>query len=421
MTTRAAAATGDRAAEARTPLLPGTGESTLADLSRSVLASLGVPGEDNALGLPPAEPGLPAGGRRPRLGPAARAPARRAVPVRAGRDRLLADGRLPGDDGDQPGLARHRPAARPARPARLPGAGAGDWPAAERAALGQARSTRVAWQPGSTIFERAAAAGVARVPDRARAPSGRSGLSSAVMRGADYRPADTLGALVGARRHALAEEPRGAGDGLHRRPRRDRARLRLHVGGLAVPARARGPAGRAAGRRAAGRAPPLHVTADHGMVDVPPADRIDADAMPELRDGVALLGGEPRARHVYAAAGRRRRTCSRPGGTRWVTGLGGQPGGGHRRGLVRPVRADLADRIGDVVAASAGPVAVVATTAEPRESALVGMHGSLAPDRPAGPAADSRGRRIARLFIHSRAGERTAPVIHRNREVIHTT
>jgi len=36
------------------PLLPGYGRSTLADLSRSVLASLGVPGEDNALGLPPA-------------------------------------------------------------------------------------------------------------------------------------------------------------------------------------------------------------------------------------------------------------------------------------------------------------------------------------------------------------------------------
>jgi hypothetical protein len=37
----------------------------------------------------------------------------------------------------------------------------------------------------------------------------------------------------------------------------------------------------------------------------------------------------------------------------------------------------MAPRIGDVIAAPAGPSAVVATKAEPRESALVGMHGSL--------------------------------------------
>ena len=37
----------------------------------------------------------------------------------------------------------------------------------------------------------------------------------------------------------------------------------------------------------------------------------------------------------------------------------------------------MADRIGDVVAAAAGSLAIVATKAEPRESALVGMHGSL--------------------------------------------
>jgi hypothetical protein len=37
----------------------------------------------------------------------------------------------------------------------------------------------------------------------------------------------------------------------------------------------------------------------------------------------------------------------------------------------------LEPRIGDVVAAPAGPYAIVATKAEPRESALIGVHGSL--------------------------------------------
>ena len=37
----------------------------------------------------------------------------------------------------------------------------------------------------------------------------------------------------------------------------------------------------------------------------------------------------------------------------------------------------LMPRIGDVVAAPAGPWAMVATRTEPHESALIGMHGSL--------------------------------------------
>src|ERR1700759_2213133 len=43
----------------------------------------------------------------------------------------------------------------------------------------------------------------------------------------------------------------------------------------------------------------LYITADHGMVDVSAEDRIDVDDSPDLRAGVSLLGGEPRARHVY--------------------------------------------------------------------------------------------------------------------------
>ena len=39
------------------------------------------------------------------------------------------------------------------------------------------------------------------------------------------------------------------------------------------------------------------------MVDVSAAARTDIDLRPELRAGVALLGGEPRARHVYAEPG----------------------------------------------------------------------------------------------------------------------
>jgi hypothetical protein len=121
----------------------------------------------------------------------------------------------------------------------------------------------------------------------------------------------------------------------------------------------------------------LYVTADHGMVDVGPEDRIDVDEMPELRAGVAVLGGEARARHVYAepdAAGDVLATWREVLSDRaWVMSR-------HeaiKEGWFGPVDPALADRIGDVVAAPVGSLAIVATKTEPRESALFGMHGSL--------------------------------------------
>jgi hypothetical protein len=46
----------------------------------------------------------------------------------------------------------------------------------------------------------------------------------------------------------------------------------------------------------------------------------------------------------------------------------------------------MTSRIGDVVVATAGSLAIVATRAEPRESALTGMHGSLTPSEQLVPA-----------------------------------
>jgi hypothetical protein len=115
------------------------------------------------------------------------------------------------------------------------------------------------------------------------------------------------------------------------------------------------------------------------MVDVAPQDRVDADTVPGLRDGVALLGGEPRARHVYTVPGAAPDVLAA-----WREVLG------HRAWVVSrdeaiaegwfgPVDPRLAPRIGDVVAAPAGPFAVVATKTDPRQAALIGMHGSLTP------------------------------------------
>ena len=113
------------------------------------------------------------------------------------------------------------------------------------------------------------------------------------------------------------------------------------------------------------------------MVDVGPADRIDADTTPGLLDGVALLGGEPRARHVYAVPGAAADVLQA-----WQAIVGSRAWVLSREeaieaGWFGPVEPWLAGRIGDVVAAPAGSCAVIASKAEGLESSLIGMHGSL--------------------------------------------
>jgi hypothetical protein len=363
--------TGELATE---PLLPGYGHGTLADLGQSLLASLGVPGELNTLGLPHANrvcllvvDGL---GWELLLAHPAAAPflsglADSGSPLSAGFPATtvtslgsLGTGRPPG----QHGLLGYQ--------VRMPGTGR---------LLNGLRWDKavdpVRWQPGTTIFERAAAAGISAC----RVASGafrQSGLSAAAMRGADYRAADTPGALVARAAEALAERPSVfamvyTGD----------LDATGHTYGCASPAWRfqLGHVDRLA-EQLAGAVPPgtvLHITADHGMVDVPSDLRLDVDAQPQLRAGVALLGGEPRARHIYAEPGAAADVHAAwqemLGDSAWVVSREQAIGDGW----FGPVERWMADRIGDLVAAPSGASAMVATVAEPRESALVGMHGSL--------------------------------------------
>ena len=355
--------------------LPRYGESTLADLGPSILASLGVPGEDNALGLPRTDRAclLLIDG----LGWHLLAANRHAAPFLSG---LLPDARR---------LAAGFPATTVTSLSSL---GTGR-PPGQHGLLGyQVRVPQtgqllnalrwdkavdpVAWQPDTTIFERAVAAGVAafRV---AQGSFERTGLSVASMRGADYRAANTPGALVARTTQALASEPRSF--------------ALVYTGDLDSTGHACGSTSAAwpcqlahvdlLARQLADALPagtPLYVTADHGMVDVPAADRVDADQVAGLRTGVALLGGEPRARHVYAAPGAAADVLAA-----WQELLANRAWVVSREqaideGWFGPVDRRVTDRLGDVIAALCGTAAVIASAAEPRESNLIGMHGSLA-------------------------------------------
>ncbi|MBB5801637.1 putative AlkP superfamily pyrophosphatase or phosphodiesterase [Saccharothrix ecbatanensis] len=118
----------------------------------------------------------------------------------------------------------------------------------------------------------------------------------------------------------------------------------------------------------------LVVTADHGMV--PADDRVDFDTDAGLQDGVRVLGGEPRIRHVYTsdADGVRGRWTERLGDRAWVASRAEAVAAGW----FGPRVADyVLPRIGDLVVAAKGSLALVRSTVEPNATTFVGHHGSL--------------------------------------------
>ncbi|GAA3486042.1 nucleotide pyrophosphatase/phosphodiesterase family protein [Streptomyces cremeus] len=236
------------------------------------------------------------------------------------------------------------------------------------------------WQPHPTVFQLADAAGVhtAQVssPDFQHTPLTKIALSGGTFQGR----------LTGEDRMDLAARHLAAGDrslvytyysevdGAGHRFGVDSDAWRgqlMHVDRLA--------------QRLAEQLPPrsaLYVTADHGMIDVPfdEQSRIDFDEDWELGAGVALLGGEGRARHVYAVPGAASDVLAV-----WREVLGEQFWVASRDeaidlGWFGPyVDERVHGRIGDVVAAAHDDVVITASRKEPGESSMVGMHGSMTP------------------------------------------
>ena len=367
------------------PIVPSYGAAALADLSSSLLASLDpeAPSAQNVLGLPPARracllivDGL--GWELLRDHPAA-APflselARNSRPITAGFPSTtvtslasICTGRPPG----QHGILGYQ-VAIPGENRLLNGL---RW---------DASVDPLTWQPLPTVYERATAAGIVAV-HVAQGSFRGTGLTVATMRGADFRPANSMGALAAQGATALREN--------------DRAFVTVYHGDLDGAGHVFGVASDAwynqlahvdkLAEQLAGTLPSgtmMYVTADHGMVDISADDKVDVDAHPELRSGLALLGGEPRARHLYA-----RRGAAADVLAAWREVLGDRAWVLPRdeaisEGWFGQVDAAMTSRIGDVVAAAGGSLALVATQAEPRESRLVGMHGSLTPAEQLVPA-----------------------------------
>jgi hypothetical protein len=121
----------------------------------------------------------------------------------------------------------------------------------------------------------------------------------------------------------------------------------------------------------------LVVVADHGMVDCPADQRVDVDEHHELRDGVVLLGGEARFRHVYCRGGAVEDVLAN-----WRARLGDKAEVVSRDealalGWFGTLTSAVRPRLGDVMVACRGNAAVMSSTDFSYEQSLVGMHGSL--------------------------------------------
>ena len=355
-------------------LLPEYGTGSLAELLPSVAAGMGVPGYDDRLGLGDADKvvvllvdGLGWCGLQDHT---AQAPYLASL-LDAGRSitsgfpsttasslGTFGTGMPPGSHG----LVGYSFA--------LPGE-----PGIVNALRWDTRADPIETQPLPTVFERARDAGVTVTHVAERSFNG-SGLTRAALRGAAYPGAETLGETVEVVGRALAEP--------------GRALIYAYTSDLDNVGHLRGAASEGwksqlvhvdlLVQQLRAVLPPdavLVVTADHGMVDATPEDKIDYDSLPELALGVRVLGGEPRARHIYAKDGAAADVLDT-----WTAVLGD-------RGLVvsrdqavadgwfGAVDPRIAPRIGDVVVAAQAQNVIVRTRAYPREASLVGHHGSL--------------------------------------------
>ena len=239
-------------------------------------------------------------------------------------------------------------------------------------------------QAEPTLFERAAAAGV-EVVTVSGMEFRRSGLTRSGLRGGEYRGVAAAGDLAAEMLSALEGH----------RPERTRSAHRSgprlvygyhpdldKLGHLYGPG---SPAWRWQLRlldhlvtMMIEQLPPgtlLTVTGDHGMVEV--TDRHDADDDDRLTDGVALIGGDPRARHVYTHPGAEADVLA---AWRAVLGDDATVCSGDEaveRGWFGTVDPRMRDRVGDVVAAMHGGAVVIRPDAEPFLSTFPGQHGSL--------------------------------------------
>ncbi|MFF5323978.1 alkaline phosphatase family protein [Janibacter hoylei] len=240
------------------------------------------------------------------------------------------------------------------------------------------------WQPAPTVFEAAVEAGVGVTRIGPGFFDG-SGLTEAALRGGSFVAASSLAQRVDATLRAVRAQPRGL--------------VYLYWGDIDKVGHVHGcdshewvaelesvDAELARLASSLPRDTALHITADHGMVDVPLEARPDIATDADLDAGVRHVSGEPRCVQLHVRPGARDDVVDT-----WRARLGEDAlvvttEEAIEAGWFGTVSASVRPRIGDVIAAMTGPVAVVDSRRHrPELRSLLGVHGSITQDEVAVP------------------------------------
>ncbi|MDO8731076.1 MAG: alkaline phosphatase family protein [Actinomycetota bacterium] len=233
----------------------------------------------------------------------------------------------------------------------------------------------LAVQPEPTMFELMADAGI-HVTTVAPEVYRNSGLTRAVLRGGAYEAAEDAIQRV---RGVLAATSTSLRSFTYVYwPQLDRIGHEFGVGSKDwLKALARVDQLVEALRSALPRNSAMVVTSDHGMVNC--NTRVAVDVGSEFTDGVWLVAGEPRARHIYSEPGQASQVAAR-----WKEALGDRAQVVEKEellssGVIGLAVDEIVERIGDVIAFARSDVALTATV-DKKVSALAGQHGSMSSD-----------------------------------------
>ena len=231
----------------------------------------------------------------------------------------------------------------------------------------------VMWQKVPTLFERAVLAGVSVTHVAAKRYEG-SGFTQAALRGAKYVGANGVDEMATAVSAALKPQPSfvytylntldsaGHSDGVGS----DKWLTALQqVSEFISKVKQLAPAGTR-----------IWVTSDHGMVNS--TEQVILGQDNKLLENVTLIGGEPRARHIYIKEGAASETI-----TQWQEFFGNKARvlskeSAIKDGLFGPVvTEDSHDRLGDLIAIANNDLILVDPARVREESSMVGHHGGI--------------------------------------------
>ena len=231
------------------------------------------------------------------------------------------------------------------------------------------------WQPIETLFQRAAAAGI-NVTHVAAKRYENSGFTRAVFRGAQYKGANLVADLISETKLALHKAP---------------SFVYLYVNDLDTAGHSDGVGSEkwiaalsmidqmvSQLMKEVPKGTRIWVTSDHGMINVQEKIVIGLDN--PLMQGVSVVAGEPRARHLYLDSDSP--TARAETASLWQEYLQDKVLVLTREQAISSnlfgseVSADALDRMGEVIAIARGGLVLLDADRVEKEGAMVGHHGA---------------------------------------------